>query len=347
MKKGPLTVRAIADVVGGTVEGDDSVRIEALAPLETAQGGELTFVVDKKRAARLADSKASAAIVGREVPSAPMALIRVPNVQAAMVKLLGCLWEGEDLPPVGVHPTAVVAADAQVAPDAAIGPGVVIGPRARIGPGAALCANVVVGTEAVIGGRTVLAEGVVVRSRCQVGSRVRIGPNSVIGEDGFGYFTVDGVHQKIPHVGNVVIEDDVEIGACSCVDRAKFGSTRVGAGTKIDNLVQVAHNVQIGRGCLLVGQCGIAGSARLGNHVVVGGNAGIRDNISLGNGVQCSAFAAVASDVPDGEIVAGIPAGPAREKYRVVQATEKLPELLKRVRNLETRLGALESSKDH
>jgi len=343
----PMTVRDVAALVGGTIEGDGSVEVRAIASIDMAGGCDLTFASDAKHAAALACSKAGAAIVGPGPVEAPMTLIRVANVQVAMAKFLGHLKGPEDLPPAGVHPTAIVAPDAEVASGAAVGPGAVIGPGAKIGSGSVLCANVVIGAKAVIGDQTVLAEGVVIKAGCAVGRRVRIGPNSVIGGDGFGYYFADGEHHRIPHIGNVVIEDDVEIGACSCVDRAKFGSTRVGAGTKIDNLVQVAHNVQIGRGCILVGQSGVAGSAKLGNYVVAGGHAGIRDNVTLGDGAQCSAFAAVASDVADGEVVAGIPAGPAKEQFRIVKACAKVPELLKRVRALEAKVNNLESSEDH
>ena len=342
-----LTVGQVAELVGGTVEGDGSVQIVRIASLDEAGPEELTFAADEKRAGLVARSKAGAAIVGRSAPRAAMPLIRVDNVQAAVARLLAHLAGPEDLPPVGIDASAIVSPDAEVASDAAVGPGVVIGPRARVGGGCALCANVTVGADVVLGTGVVLFEAVVIRSGCRIGHRVRIGPNSVIGSDGFGYYFTDGVHHKVPHIGNVVIEDDVEIGACSCVDRAKFGSTRIGAGTKIDNLVQVAHNVQIGRGCILVGQCGIAGSAKLGNHVVIGGSAGVRDNIALGDGVQCAAFAAVASDVPDGQRIAGIPARDARETMRIIHASERLPALLKRVKDLESRLSALESSKDH
>jgi UDP-3-O-[3-hydroxymyristoyl] glucosamine N-acyltransferase len=342
-----MTLREVADLVGGTVEGDASTVIDGIAAVESAGPSDLTFAADQRHGARIAESKAGAAIVGRSPASAPMPLVRVGDVQAAVAKLLGHVGEMEDFPPVGVHPTAVVSPRAQVAPDARIGPGAVVGDRSSIGPGCILCAHVAVNSDVALGRDCVLFEGVVVKPGCAIGDRVRIGPNSVIGHDGFGYRTEGGVHHRIPHVGNVVIEDDVDIGACACVDRAKFGSTRIGAGTKIDNLVQVAHNVQVGRGCILVGQCGIAGSAKLGQYVVVGGNAGIRDNITLGDGVHCSAFAAVAADVPDGQAVAGIPAAPARDMYRQLQAAAKLPELLKRVKELEARLSALESAKDH
>ncbi|HAU37068.1 MAG TPA: UDP-3-O-(3-hydroxymyristoyl)glucosamine N-acyltransferase [Phycisphaerales bacterium] len=345
--KPTLTVRRVADWLGATVEGDETAEIRALASLETAGPGELTFAADARREAHLADCRASAVIVGPDAPASKATLLRVPDVQKAVATVLSRLACPEDLPAPGVHPLATVADDAQVAADARIGPGVRVGPRAKIGAGTALCANVSVGADVEIGPGCVLREGVAVLAGCRIGARVRIGPNSAIGYDGFGYFFSGGVHHKIPHIGNVVIEDDVEIGACSCVDRAKFGSTRIGAGTKIDNLVQVAHNVQVGRGCILVGQAGIAGSARLGDFVVIGGNAGIRDNVSLGTGAQVAAYSAVASDVPDGQTVAGTPAGPAKEKMRVLMAGEKLPELIKRVKHLEAKVQALESSKDN
>lgn len=340
----PMTVREVAELVGGQVEGDGETIVDSLAPLDAAQGGQLTFALDERRMNKLGECRAAAAIVPKAASGLAMAQVVVGDVQAALSALLAALHPGEDLPPRGVHPSATVAADGVLGADVAVGPGVVIGAGASIGEGTALLANVVVGRRAKIGRHCVLAEGVVVRWGCVVGDRVRIGPNSVIGEDGFGYHTVGGVHRKIPHAGNVVIEDDVEIGACSCVDRAKFGSTRVGAGTKIDNLVQVAHNVQVGAGCILVAQCGIAGSARLGRYVVLGGSAGVRDNISMGDGAQCAAYSAVAGDVQAGEIVAGTPAGPARQRLRTLQVLDKLPDLIKQVRQIETRLQNLEST---
>jgi len=337
-----MTVQAIADTVGGQVEGDGAVEITGVASIDGAGPSDVTFAVDARRAAALATSPAGAAIVSRDAPAAPMPLIRVDNVNAALAALLGHIAPVEDLPAPGVHPTACIAPDAEVAPDAAVAPGVVIGARARVGSRSVLCANVSVGADATIGDDTVLFDGVVVRHGCDVGSRVRIGPNSVIGFEGFGYYHADGAHHRIPHAGAVVIEDDVEIGACTCIDRGKLGPTRIGAGTKIDNLVQIGHTVQVGRACLMAGQAGIAGSTRLGDGVVIGGNAGLRDNITVGDGAQCAAFSAVAGDIPAGQTVAGMPAVPARDAFRIIMARAKLPDLLKRVRTLESRLKAIE-----
>ncbi len=342
-----MTISEVAEFVGGRLAGDGSARITGIAPIDRAGATELTFAEDAKRAADIAGCSAAGAIVGEQPESAEIPLIRVGNVKAAVAKLLAAFAPPEDLPPVGVDPSAVISTQAKIAPDAAIGPNVVVQAGAEVGPGSTLCANAFVGRNVKIGSGSILFEGVVVRHGCVVGNRVRIGSNSVIGYDGFGYYTENGVHNKVPHIGNVVIEDDVEIGACSCVDRGKFGSTTVGAGTKIDDLVMVAHNVQLGRGCLLAAQCGIAGSAKLGNYVVLGGHAGVRDNITIGDGVQGSAFAAVAGDIDAGEIVAGVPAMPAREMLKIVQAEKKLPELLKRVKQLESRLSKLESTEDH
>ncbi len=342
------TVQSIAEWLGGRVEGDGTVQIRALASVETAEAGELTFAADAKHSAHLADSRASAAIVAADADvSAAMPLIRVKHVQAAVAELLGHWAPPSDHPPPGVHPTAVIADDAEVSGTAAIGAGVTIGPRARIGPGSILRARVAVAGEAVVGRDCLLAEAVVLGTRCILGDRVIVGPHSVIGWDGFGYYFADGRHHKIPHIGHVEIGDDVEIGACACVDRAKFGATRIGAGTKIDNLVQIAHNVQIGRHCIIAAQVGIAGSARLGDGVVLMGHVGVRDNVTIGDGVTSAAYAAIAGDIEPGQTVAGIPARDAREALRIVQAWPKLPDVLKRLRELESRVNALESPKDH
>ena len=284
----PLTVRQVAQIVSGSVVGDPDAQVNALAGIEEAGPGDLTFAADARRAGKLASCRASAALVQRGV-SAPgtMAAIQVADVQAALIDVLTAVAPPADLPPAGVHKSAVVDPSAQVAADAAIGPLVSIGRCAKVGAGTTLLAGVHIAAEATIGDNCLLYQGVVVGARCRLGNRVVIGPNSVIGFDGFGYYVQAGRPRHVPHIGTVVIEDDVELGACTCVDRAKFSQTRIGAGTKTDNLVQIAHNVQVGTGCLLAAMVAVGGSAKLGNNVVLGGHVAIRDNVIVGDGVQC------------------------------------------------------------
>ena len=348
MFKERLTLRTIAELVGGTVEGDEELQVGSIGSLDEAGPGDLTYAINEHKATSLKTSDATAAIVPHgisteTVDNPQMVLVRVANPEAAVATLLSRTAGPEDLPPVGVHPTAVVAPDAEISDDVAIGPCVVIGQRAKIGARSVLCPGAKVGADAVIGENCVLGEGVVVRYECIIGNRVRIGPNSVIGYDGFGYYYADGVHHKIPHPGNVVIQDDVELGACTCVDRAKWGSTLIGAGTKIDNLVQIAHYVQIGSGCLLASQAGVAGSSKLGNFVVLGGSAGVRDNISIGDGTKLGAASKLAHSAGPGEILLGIPARDAKTALREIMALGKLPDMIKRIKKLEKKISALES----
>jgi UDP-3-O-[3-hydroxymyristoyl] glucosamine N-acyltransferase len=343
----PVTIRDLAERLGGSVDGDGETVVRGFEALDHAAAGELTFAQDDRHLGRLTGSKASAAIVPASATrpaDCDMPFIVVKDVNRAVQALLGQLAAPEDRPPVGIDPSAVIDESAEIAPSAAIGPQVVVAAGARIGADSTLCAGVRIGSNVTIADGCMLAEGVVVRHGCRIGQRVRIGPNSVIGYDGYGYFYADGVHHKIPHAGNVVIEDDVELGACVCVDRAKWGSTLVGRGSKVDNLVQIAHNVQTGQACLLVAQVGVAGSARLGNGVVIGGQSGVRDNITVGDGVQLAAHSALAQSIEAGKVMAGTPADEARALLRQMQALKKLPDLLKRVKKLESHIPNQESS---
>ena len=341
-----LTLRGVAEIVGGSVEGDASFVVASIAPLDEAGPEDLTFA-DARHLVGLAKSKAGAALVEADgtvdLPGRP--IVRVASVQQALYQLLCRLAGPEDLPVPGICPTASVAPDAKLGRDAAIGPGAVVGAGATIGDRTVLCANAAVAAGCVVGDDCVLAEGVVIRSRSVIGNRVRIGPNSVIGYDGFGYQTIGGVHHRIPHLGNVVLEDDVEIGACTCVDRAKFGSTRICRGAKIDNLVQVAHNCLVGAGSILAGQVGLSGSVKLGRYCVLGGQVGLVDNITLGDGVQVGAQGGVSRDLPAGQKCTGTPTRPVMETLRIWHSLSKLPDFVKHVRKLESRLAALESSK--
>ncbi len=347
MSKFPLTVREIAEIVGGTVQGDDSVEIESISPLDKAKATDITFATNHRYAAKLQRSAAGAAVVADEPAQAPMPLIRTAHVQEALAKFLAALAGPKDLPPTGIDPTAKIDESAQIDPDAAIGPFVVVGAGAVIGKGSALLNYVSVGKNVRIGEQSVLHEGVVIKHNCTIGNRVVIGSNSVIGFDGFGYYFKDGKHNKIPHIGSVVIQDDVEIGACTCIDLAKFGLTLIGQGTIVDNLVQIAHNVHVGRACILVGLVGIAGSAKLGDGVILAGHTGVKDNVVIGDGVVAGAFSGISSDIEPGTEILGIPAGPVRDKMRAFIAADKLPEMIKRLKSIEKRLSALESTEDH
>jgi UDP-3-O-[3-hydroxymyristoyl] glucosamine N-acyltransferase len=347
MDENGLTVETIARRIGAAVVGEPSTEIRDLAALDEAGPGTLTFALDDKRARKLSDCAASAAVVPASVSSAPMVLVQVENVEKAWAQVLHMFAPAREPVASGIHSLALVSPEARVDDTASIGPNCVVGPRAKVAARSVLQAGVVLEHDVQVGQDCLLHSGVFVGHRCRLGNRVQVGPNSVIGHDGFGYYLEDAKHCKIEHIGNAVLEDDVELGACVCVDRAKFGSTRIGAGSKVDNLVQVAHNVQVGPGCILVGQCGIAGSTRLGSHVMVGGNAGIRDNIRIGDQAKLAACSAAAQDIPAGATYAGVPAGPAGEVFRVHMASQKLPDVLKRLKKLEARLRELESANDH
>jgi UDP-3-O-[3-hydroxymyristoyl] glucosamine N-acyltransferase len=343
------TLATLAQWIDGTVEGDETVTVARLAPIDQADGDSLTFALDERRVAQLADSTAGAAIIPADADATGihMPVVRVERVDHALAVLLSQFAPTEDVPPVGIHPSAVIADSATVGNDVAIGPNVVVGENTTIGDRTVLCANVTVGSKVVLGEDNLVGENTTIKTRTQTGKAVRIGPGCVIGYDGFGYFFADGQHHLIPHLGNVILEDDVHLGACVCVDRGKFGPTRVGAGTKVDNLVQIAHNVQTGRNCILVGQCGIAGSAVLGDGVVLGGSSGVRDNVTLGDGAQLAAYSATASNIPAGEGFAGTPARPMSEFGRINAVFGKLPELNKRIRKLESLVEKLQAALDN
>jgi len=348
MSERAFILSELAERLGGTLEGSGEVALTGIASIDQAGPDQLTFVLDARRASALSASRAGAAIVAVDAAiEAPMPLLRVRSVQAALAAVLSLVGEVEHRPPTGVHPTAVVAHDASLGEGVAVGAGAFVDNGADIGDSVVLCANVTVGPGATIGAGTVLLPGTVVEARCRIGQRCRIGANAVIGGCGFGYFFDGQAHQRTPHAGTVEIGDDVDIGACSCVDRAKFGATRVGDGTKMDNLVQVAHNAQIGRGCLLAAMVAIGGSTVVKDFAALGGHAGARDNIVIGAGARIGAFAGMYEDIPDGATILGVPAVGARQFWRNLHNTLKLSEAFKTIRQLEKRLAALESSTDH
>jgi UDP-3-O-[3-hydroxymyristoyl] glucosamine N-acyltransferase len=272
--------------------------------------------------------------------------IRVRDPELALCTALAALAPQVPTVPPGVDPTARIAPSA-VIEGAAIGPFVCIGEGAHVGPGTQLHAGVYVGAHSRIGRDVVLWPNVVVRERTTIGDRVVIHPNATIGADGFGYLQRDGRHVKIPQIGVVVIEDDVEIGANTCIDRARSGETRIGHGTKIDNLVQIGHNVRVGPECIIISQCGISGSTTLGDHVILAGQVGIIDHLSIGRGAVVAAKSGVARDIPDGQVWRGIPAVENSEFGRQAVGVRRLPKIMDHLKELAKRIEALESAKDH
>jgi UDP-3-O-[3-hydroxymyristoyl] glucosamine N-acyltransferase len=333
-----VTVGELAKYLQGELVGDGSVVLTGVAPADRAQAGQLTFAENEQYLALAERSAASAILVSSSLHSTVKPLIRVPNARVAFARVLE-LFCPEPTPPPGVHPSAVVAPSAIIDPTAHIGPLCVVGERVRIGPRSALLGGNHVGEGCQLGEDVRLFPNVVLYPGCQIGHRVRIHAGTVIGSDGFGYVLDQGVHRKIPQVGTVIIQDDVEIGANVTIDRATLGATIIGRGTKIDNLVQIAHNVVIGQHCIIVAQDGISGSTRLGDYVTLAGQVGLAGHLKIGNRVTVGAKAGVMNDIPDGQKWLGIPARPDRQMKRIFVALDKLPDLLRRVSVLEKMLG--------
>lgn len=329
----------IAHHLSGQVIGDPSLILKGFAPADRAQPGDLTFAENEDYFYRAEQSAASAIIVDGPFSSTSKTLIRVPNARVAFARALQLFFPEPTLP-AGIHPTAIVAASAQTDPTAHIGPYCIIGENVKIGPRSVLQGGNHLGANCRLGEQVNLFPNVVLYPRTEVGNRVRIHAGTVIGADGFGYVQDRGVHLKVPQIGNVVIGDDVEIGANVTIDRGALGPTIIGKGSKIDNLVQIAHNVTLGDHCIIVSQAGIAGSTRLGNYVVLGGQVGLAGHLKIGNGVTIAAQSGVMDNIPDGEKWFGYPAQPDRQTKRHILAVRQLPALIKRVRDLEKRLGA-------
>lgn len=334
-----FSATAVAQHLQGEVLGDAQTPLHGFAPADRAQAGDLTFAENDEFLARAEQSAASAIIVGsQQNSSSGKVLIRVANARVAFAKALA-LFFPEPALPAGIHPSAVVARTAQVNASAYIGPNCVIGERAQIAGGVILHAGDFVGDDCKIGAATMLFPNVTLYPRTELGQRVRIHAGAVIGADGFGYVQDSGIHRKVPQIGNVVIGDDVEIGANTTIDRGALGPTVIGQGTKIDNLVQIGHNVQIGEHCLIISQVGVAGSTKLGNYVILAGQAGLGGHLQIGNKVTVAAQSGVMHNIPDGQTVLGSPALPDKQTKRQLIAIQHLPELLRRVRKLEKKLG--------
>ena len=331
-----LTASSIAASVGGTLTGDGDARVSAVAPLDRALPHHVTFLSSARYAALLAGADAGILLVSpalADTPGAARARIVVEDPHAAVLSLLADLYPAVPHVP-GIHATAVIGRGASIGADVTIGPYVVIGEGARVGARAHLHAHVVVGDGVEIGDDCELYASVTCYAGTSLGDRVRIHSGVRLGSDGYGYVFRNNAHEKIPHVGRCVIEHDVEIGANSTVDRGSIDDTVIGAGTKIDNLVQVGHNVRVGRLCLIMSQVGIAGSVRVGDGAILAGQAGISGHLTIGAGARLAAQAGVFGDVPAGETWSGYPARPHREALRAQAAMFRLPSLLRAIERL-------------
>lgn len=325
-----------------SVAGATTETIRGLAALALAGPGDLSFLGSPKYKAQVGETRASVVLLPLDFAREPrpnqlFLLVDNPSVALARVcaRIEQTLWPK---PVAGTHPSAVVAVDARIAPTATIGPLCVVESGAVVGARAHLQAQVFVGRSAVVGDDCWLAPGVTIATGCEIGKRVRLHSGVVIGSDGFGYEFVDGRHEKVPQVGGVVVGDDVEIGANSTVDRARFSQTVIGEGTKIDNLVQIAHNVIVGRHCVLCSQVGISGSSVLEDYVVLGGQAGMAGHLTVGKGAKAGGRAGITSNVPAGSFVNGVPAIPYLLERRITVLQQRLPDLFKRVDAIEAQL---------
>jgi UDP-3-O-[3-hydroxymyristoyl] glucosamine N-acyltransferase len=334
----PFTTAEIAKQLAGEVLGDSHANLTGFATADQAKSGDLTFAENEVFFARAEASAATAIIADQRFSSTKKILIRVPNARIAFAKALA-LFFPEPVKPAGIHPQTVVATSAQIDPTAHIGPHCTVGERVKIGARCVLQAGNFVGDDATLGEEVNLFPNVTIYPRTEIGRRVRIHAGTTIGSDGYGYVLDGGFHRKVPQIGNVIIGDDVEIGANVTVDRGALGATVIGKGTKIDNLVQIAHNVEIGEHCLLISQVGIAGSSKLGNYVVLAGQAGVGGHLKIGHQAIVGAQSGVMTDIPDGGKWLGAPAQPDREMKRQFIAIQRLPDLLKRIAEWERKLG--------
>ena len=347
-----FTLAELAARVGGEVEGDGSLHIERVRGLEDAGPGDLSFFANRKYRGAFEASRAAAVIVGRdEVVPPGRTVVRAANAYLAFAKASTAFHPPPEAVPelageAVVHPSARVHPSAQVMPLAFVAGGAEVGARTILYPG------VFVGAGARVGDDSILYPNAVVREGCLVGHRCILQPGCVVGSDGFGFaFDMEGEggsgprHYKVPQAGIAVIEDDVELGANTCVDRATLGRTVVGRGTKLDNLIQIAHNVQVGPLCLMAAQTGIAGSTRIGMGAGFGGQSGAIGHLDIGDGVKVGAQSGVLADIPAGETYTGYPAVPQAEWLRSATALRRLPELLKRVRELEKEIARLKEGR--
>jgi UDP-3-O-[3-hydroxymyristoyl] glucosamine N-acyltransferase len=344
MKK---TLKEIADLVGAELKGDPAIVITGIAGIREAKDGDLTFIRNSKYLQFINETKASAVITSQEIKGSRKPLVITDNPSLAFAKVVSLFSPQRNTIKKGVHPSAIIADNVKLGQDISIGPYVVIEDGAEIGDRCIIYPGTYIGYEAILGEDCIIYANISIRENTVIGKRVIIHSGTVVGSDGFGYDTIKGVHYKIPQVGRVIIEDDVEIGANVTIDRARFDKTIIGKGTKIDNLVQIAHNVITGENCIIVAQVGISGSTSLGKNVVLAGQAGLAGHLKIGDNVIVGGQAGVITSIPANTFVSGYPAKPHRQAAKINGCIQRLPQLNETVKELKRRLDKIESERKH
>ncbi|MFA4991157.1 MAG: UDP-3-O-(3-hydroxymyristoyl)glucosamine N-acyltransferase [Candidatus Omnitrophota bacterium] len=339
------TLKEIADLIGGEIIGDENIVVKGVCGIKEAKEGDLTFVANSRYLPLMNHTRASAIITSRDVKTAPKPIIRTENPSLAFAKMVSLMSPNEIKRPKGIHPTAVIGEKVKLGKGVAIEPYVVLEEGVEIKENTVLYAGVYVGHHSKIGSDCVIYPSAIIRERVTVGNRVTIHCGSVIGSDGFGFSAVKGIHHRIPQIGTVIIEDDVEIGSNVTIDRARFDKTVIKKGTKIDNLVQIAHNVVIGENSIIVAQTGISGSTIIGNNVILAGQSGVIGHITVGDNVVVAARAGVTKPIPPNTCVSGYPAKPHVVAKRINACVQGLPDLYKKVKELESEIERLKSAR--
>lgn len=341
-----ITLKEISEFINGEIVGDEKTVITGISGIKEAESGDITFLANPKYSSLLGATKASAVIVSKDIQTAPKPIIRTENPSFAFAKVVSFLFPQNTQHPKGIHPKAEVAKTAKIGKDVGIGAFCIIEDGAGIGDETVIYPGVYIGHNTIIGDNCLIYPNVSIRENITIGNRVIIHSGTVIGADGFGYATVSGVHHKIPQVGVVIIEDDVEIGANVTIDRARFGKTTVGRGTKIDNLVQIAHNVTIGENSIIVAQTGISGSTAIGKNVTLAGQVGIVGHVTIGDNVMIGAQSGVKNSIPPNSVYLGSPAMPINKTKRILVCMSNLPQIFKIVRQIQNKIFGKEEEID-
>jgi UDP-3-O-[3-hydroxymyristoyl] glucosamine N-acyltransferase len=338
------TIKEIADFVNGELRGESTIKIQGVASADEAKEGEITFIDNPKFKEKVNETEASCVITSFDVENANKPIIKCKDPSLALTKIIDRMFPYKINHPKGIASTALIGKNVKLGKDVSIGANSVIGDDVTIGDASIIYPLVFIGSNVRIGKDNLIYSNVTIREKVIIGNNVIIHSSTVIGADGFGFVKDGAKFVKIPQMGIVEIQDDVEIGACVTIDRARFGKTLIGRGTKIDNLVQIAHNVRIGEDCIIVAQVGVSGSVNIGNNVMLGGQAGVTDHVDIGDNVMVAAKGGITKSVPPKTVMSGVPARPHKVMKKIVAYIDNLPKIVGRLDELEKRLKSLKKS---